>query len=457
MNVSTSPTDPAPAQPNALPWGELALSAADLAFETDRRGVLTRLLPGKALGHTPEALLGKSAAEMLLVEGQPLAPALFQTRTVARGKAVWLRDGRREAVRVRLDVAPAPGNTGGTCGIGIIIPADTLSEDISLARTRVLARISTTMRSAFPPRRGLLPALEAITATLSATSARIWNEPDFTETDDDVIEDGTLRSSQRTFRFDHHVGPETAALPRISPSAKRFSNEHSIVAEDSNGSLIVVRIRIRCAGTVVLRLHRAETGVWAEAEALLCYTALSAITSLLEFDVVMTETLRDSRFDFLTGELNENGFNDYVGRAIKRLAKDSTPATLMLVGIDGLGQFNETNGPDAGDHAVCALTRTLREIVRPRDVIGRINGDILAVWLETADQFTVSERANQICLHGLPLLLDTPSHLSLSVGFATRSARADETLASLTQRARLALRSAKMAGGNGWRFASDEI
>jgi len=442
---------------DAASWGDLVLATAELAFETDRKGVLTKLLPGKALGHESTSLLGRSAAEVFLADGQPLAAIFFQTRAPAYGQIVWLRLATREIVRARLDVEPIPGPSGGTRGIAVAVPPDAIAEDVSLARARVLARISTTMRSAFPPRNGLLPALETIGKALCADTAQMWNEPELNDDDGGMENTTPEHRASKSLHFDYHIGPETYVTPRISSTTKRFANEHSIIAEDHNGSLIAVRIRIRFAGTVVLHLQRRERAVWGEADALLAYTAMCAITSLLEFDVVMTEMLRDARFDILTGALNDAGFADYVRRALSRLTKEATPASVVLVGIDGLGDFNETHGADAGDHAVCALVRTLREIVRPRDVIGRLTGDIVAVWMETADQFTVSERANQICQHGLPMMLDAPSHLSLSIGFATRAAFSDEDADSLMHRARLALRQAKMAGGSTWKFAPDEI
>ncbi|GBQ67355.1 diguanylate cyclase [Ameyamaea chiangmaiensis NBRC 103196] len=448
----TTAFSPAPVAPTTGDgWHRLAVGIADLVFETDRGGRLSRIEPDGALGHRQQAVQGLSAAQILLAPDQPVAAAMMQTRRPAPRQLVRCRDADGHTCRAMLSVTPfrdAAGVQQGNRGIMVLLPDAPAAQSASLTHARMLTQIGGCMRGALLPRRGIEPALRTLATTLGATFASLRNEPDFTESPEPNGAEAPLHHPNTILE---QTGEAGQATPRITSESTRFRNEHAVLAEDPHGSLIIVRLRVRCAGTLELRLQRPERGVWDETVALVAFSALSVIATVLELDLVVTELLNDARFDVLTGALNERGFIEYVSRTLPRLDQRHLPATLMLVAVDGLGAFNEANGLDAGDLALRELIRILREIVRPADVLGRVGGDTVAIWLETADQFTVSERADQICRHGLPMMLDTAHRLNLSIGFSTRAPDSHEPLESMFERARLALRATKAAGGNRWK------
>jgi diguanylate cyclase (GGDEF)-like protein len=130
----------------------------------------------------------------------------------------------------------------------------------------------------------------------------------------------------------------------------------------------------------------------------------------------------------------------------------SRQASFALVDIDRLGRINEEHGPVVGDSAISHIGRRIGENLRRNrgfDVAGRLAGQTFAMFLaDTAPQdvVLVVERirqgvmANQFLFEG--------QDVELSVTCAIVEVGADDTSASLRQRAMQLLRGAKRAGRN---------
>lgn len=117
---------------------------------------------------------------------------------------------------------------------------------------------------------------------------------------------------------------------------------------------------------------------------------------------------------------------------------------LMMLDIDGLGQINAKHDHHAGDLCLMALAIRLREVTRATDVVGRIDGATIAVYLPGAPLEagrTVAERLAQ----GIQVLTGTARfEVTVSVGVAV--ADGETPLSKLMQRAEAALLRAKARG-----------
>lgn len=79
--------------------------------------------------------------------------------------------------------------------------------------------------------------------------------------------------------------------------------------------------------------------------------------------------------DPMTGLLQRHAFLRHTERKLPQTG------VLLMLDIDGLGQINAKNDHHAGDLCLMALAIRLREVTRATDVIGRIDGATIAVYL----------------------------------------------------------------------------
>ena len=68
-------------------------------------------------------------------------------------------------------------------------------------------------------------------------------------------------------------------------------------------------------------------------------------------------------------------------REIARCKKNEEPVSLIMIDVDNFKDFNDRFGHIAGDRALTAVSRILRNHFRPRDVLARYGGDEFAVLL----------------------------------------------------------------------------
>lgn len=158
--------------------------------------------------------------------------------------------------------------------------------------------------------------------------------------------------------------------------------------------------------------------------------------------------------DPLTGLLNRRAFTEDVERRIERLDHENKSGVLMFCDLDNFKEVNDRLGHEAGDAALRAVANLLRVAVRPTDLVCRMGGDEFALWLDGADEYIASDRAERLRADA-PVALahvgagpDQP--LSLSVGIAVRKAGSGQGLRELIARADQAMYTVKRAGRAGW-------
>ncbi len=85
--------------------------------------------------------------------------------------------------------------------------------------------------------------------------------------------------------------------------------------------------------------------------------------------------------DPLTGCLNDRVFTAHLEAEIDRSLRYGEPLSLLVVDVDGFGQYNETFGHAAGDAVLVGVGSLLQNMVRTTDVVARLDGDRFAVLM----------------------------------------------------------------------------
>ncbi len=450
-------------------WRAMIALGTDLAFETDEAGRFVVLAPGMVLGWPAERLIGTPAQALLVGAGERDAAFLFDPFRAAaalRRRRVWLRDAGGSPACFLLSVAPIPGRPSAVRGRG----SDMTEQDrhdqrlaASLLRREMTRLIARRMRRAALPFAGLAVALDELILAL-----------------DPQLPDASGGSGLGALLVLHD--PEAplrvAAKAGVAwPAAIEALNDALLADCEEPPTWLCERTERRslcgqsvlfCSTTnhftdrAILVLWRAEEasaragGGWSEDEAALATALLPAMQPILEHEQIQRETARLSRTDILTGLPNRQGFVAALSRRIERLDREALPAALMVVGLDGLGPVNAAAGLETGDGVLRDVTEVLRDLVRPTDLIARLGGDLFALWLDGADQFTAAERAEQLRRRGLSAGGSPESRLSVSIGLAIRSSRSFEGIDSLLHRAWAAMRAVKLTGGDRWHVSAED-
>jgi len=146
-----------------------------------------------------------------------------------------------------------------------------------------------------------------------------------------------------------------------------------------------------------------------------------------------------------TGLWSATSFIEQVARRFDRLDVECQSGTLLFLGFGRAKASQQT--PTA-----MRLADELREIIRPTDLLGRVNRTTIGLWCDNMDHLTGAERAAKFCQH-MPASL--PDQAVIAVGLATRWPNSGDDSGTILDRAGIALKDAYAAtarDGNGsWR------
>ena len=139
---------------------------------------------------------------------------------------------------------------------------------------------------------------------------------------------------------------------------------------------------------------------------------------------------------------------------------DPRGGAVLFIDLDNFKPLNDRMGHEAGDAALIAVARLLRDIVRPTDLVARFGGDEFAVWLQDADAEAAAMRAGAMCrtavvvLPGLIPGCTLPLTFSIGGAVRVRRRRRIRRMRCWPGRMPRCMRPSA-AGRNGWRLAPE--
>ena len=143
----------------------------------------------------------------------------------------------------------------------------------------------------------------------------------------------------------------------------------------------------------------------------------------------------NTMLDAETGLWSGRTFGEEIARRFDRLDVEEQPGTLLYLGFSRAA-------PHLRAPIAIRLAEELRDIVRPTDLLGRIDETTIGLWCDNMDHLTGGERAAKFCGTLPPML---PERAQITVGVASRWAGSGEDPASVQEHAAVALRLADMA------------
>jgi diguanylate cyclase (GGDEF)-like protein len=155
-------------------------------------------------------------------------------------------------------------------------------------------------------------------------------------------------------------------------------------------------------------------------------------------------TANEAFIDPVTRATNRQGFDLALEKRIKEL-DPATPLVLAIFDVDSLKSVNQAIGQAAGDAILRHVAGTLRQAVRPHDVVARIGGDEFAVIASGLTLIRAQGRMRQM----IEAIRDgrvAPSSEPVSVCCGAAEFSAGDSMPTLLHRADAALRDAKTQG-----------
>ncbi|WP_052214416.1 GGDEF domain-containing protein [Belnapia sp. F-4-1] len=424
-------------------WQDFASLAADLAFETDAGGRLTFLWPERVLGQEAAALLGEPAQRLLL---HP-EPDPFAARQPMRGVRAWLAGAEPGCFNLLLvPLADTAGRFAGLRGIGREVTAElreTEAQAATLRRAKALETLVRRVRRQVLAPRMLTSTLEALGPALGCSSAAVL----------EIGTNGQLRALHR------HGAEPTPLFAALAPMLETMA---PVFGTGPAGEPLALLPHPHCTMPrhALLAWRQAGARPFDKDDEHLLAAAADLLFVALGNQVLQQELELQARTDGLTGLLNRRAFLDDLNRRLDRLAMSRETVergALLFLDLDNFKPLNDRMGHEAGDSALVAVGRVLRDIVRPTDLVARLGGDEFAAWLEGADSAAATMRAEAICRTALTVLPGlVPGFtlpLTFSIGIAMRAVDGSDTPDSLIARADTAMYATKRHGRNGWRLA----
>ncbi|HEX6098046.1 MAG TPA: GGDEF domain-containing protein [Thermoanaerobaculia bacterium] len=155
--------------------------------------------------------------------------------------------------------------------------------------------------------------------------------------------------------------------------------------------------------------------------------------------------------DDLTGIWNRRYFRRQLPQEIERARTFNVPLSLLLFDIDDFKQINDSFGHVIGDVVLSELCGSVREMLRPTDILARYGGDEFAVILPHTDLHGARKVAQRILgrIASLTIPTDEEGAIQCAVSIGIAEFRREDTAANdLVRRADERLYLSKRQGKN---------
>lgn len=121
------------------------------------------------------------------------------------------------------------------------------------------------------------------------------------------------------------------------------------------------------------------------------------IALALDHGLTEAQIAHQSFHDHLTKLPNRALITDRLAQAIARLGRDKARLAVLLVDIDRFKLINDANGSDIGDAILREVAGRLRQVVKPGDTVGRMNGDqFMLVCVAVESEEDIHDMADRV-------------------------------------------------------------
>jgi diguanylate cyclase (GGDEF)-like protein len=170
------------------------------------------------------------------------------------------------------------------------------------------------------------------------------------------------------------------ALVNGKPAADFEAGGLSVTGTDLQSALVCPLISSdRVVGA--LALYHADEGFYAEEHRRLLDQISEQTAAAISNSIVFERTRDDSLRDALTGLPNTRYIFTHLTRELARAQRLDTEVAILVLDLDDFKQINDTFGHQAGDRALQAVARVMRESVRHYDACARYAGDEFIIVL----------------------------------------------------------------------------
>ena len=150
--------------------------------------------------------------------------------------------------------------------------------------------------------------------------------------------------------------------------------------------------------------------------------ALAVLVVAISRERLAREQSHKAQTDLLTGALNRRAFMSYAERQMARHRMAGRPLCLLLLDIDRFKTLNDRFGHSFGDEILTRFVATVRDSIRPNDLLFRIGGDEFCCLLpETSvvQARRVAERIRDRLARGSDQAPGTSVSMAASMGIAS--------------------------------------
>lgn len=212
-------------------------------------------------------------------------------------------------------------------------------------------------------------------------------------------------------------------------------------------------------------LARSQSALWLRLWVLVglgtlvvAYAGLMLLRALRERSALDDRLRYETTHDNLTSLPNRRFFLQWAERTIAQARRERSQMALLYIDLDGFRRVNDEQGREIGDRLLRVAARRFRERVRESDVLARIGSDeyVVLTQVDRHDPESVTPLAERLIATLSPPLLPQFGErypVGASIGIAVYppdGLNADELLHA----AEVAMREAKAAGGNQFRFVT---